>query len=285
MTQFICMEHLPVSNKKKFNKNLYNFYFKNKRFLMWREEINPYYILVSEFMLQQTQVSRVEPFFRSFIMSLPTIFDLAHAPLENVIILWNGLGYNRRCRYLWEAAQYIVKEYNGIIPSDPTILLKIKGIGEYTAHAIVTYSYNIPHTFIETNIRSVFLILYKRYFNQQKNKISDDQFKFLVNYYIDNDNPRNWYYAMMDFGSLLKKKYNNKHIQKSKTFTKQSTFKNSFRQLRGNIIKQLIECPTKSMTENDLKQILSHQKLELALQSLLEDKLICYDATHMAYRL
>lgn len=229
-----------------FNKNLYQFYFKHKRFLQWREHINGYHILVSEMMLQQTQVSRVIPFFDRFISNFPTIYDLAEAKLEDVLANWSGLGYNRRAIFLQEAAKIIVKNYNGTIPQNYEELRKIKGIGDYTAKAIVTYTYNISLSFVETNIRSVFFILFNQYFNDiqensKEKKINDDFIIEKIKRYIDIKNPRQWYYALMDFGSMLKKKYNNKHIQKSKSFTIQSNFDLSKRKIRGLIIKIILK--------------------------------------------
>ena len=227
-------------NKANINTNLYSFYKKYKRNLRWREEHNPYCVMVSEFMLQQTQVNRVVPYFDSFISLFPTIEVLAMADQKEVLLAWSGLGYNRRALSLHNAAKIIVNQHAGIVPHNYGALLSIKGIGDYTSKAIVTYSYNIPHIFVETNIRSVFLILYRN-FASQFDTIDDVQIKLFLEEVIDRDNPREWYYAMMDFGSYLKKKHNNKHIQKSKHFTCQSPFRNSFRQLRSTILAFLLK--------------------------------------------
>jgi A/G-specific adenine glycosylase len=263
--------------KKKFNKNILKFYTTHKRNLLWREEINGYYILLSEFMLQQTQVNRVIDYFNRFIKAFPTIESLAAGTFFEVIELWQGLGYNRRAKYLHEAAQEIVASYQGIIPKDYKKLLAIKGIGEYTAQAIVTYTYNIPLIFIETNIRTVFLLLHKNTINKKKNKknkIEEKIFATHISHFIDKENPRLWYYALMDFGTFLKKKNRDKHIQQAASFTKQSTFKNSFRQLRGKIIKYFIEkkcfIPSKEIIEKH-----NHDNRVLqVLTSLVEDNLV-----------
>lgn len=259
-------------SKKRINKNLFSFYHKNKRDLLWRSNCDPYYVMISEFMLQQTQVSRVAGYFNHFIAAFPTINALADASQKDVLKLWSGLGYNRRACYLHNAAKIIVDQYGGVIPINYKELLKIKGFGDYIAKAIVTYSYNIPHIFVETNIRSVFFILYKNFcFNYEK--INDNVIALFLEKIIDKKNPREWYYAMMDFGAYLKKKYPNKHIQKSKHFTYQSKFEGSFRQLRGKILKFLLQSQ-KIVFFNDLKIEFNDSRLDCCINALLIDKFI-----------
>lgn len=258
-------------NYNEFNNILSTFYKKNKRCLEWRDKINGYYILISEFMLQQTQVSRVINFFNSFIAQLPTIKDLANAEQSQVISLWSGLGYNRRALYLHNAAKIIYTEHNGIIPTDYMLLIKIKGIGEYTAKAIVTFTYNIPLIFVETNIRSVFFIYFKEFFIN-KEKIDDTLIKKLIENTIQKDNPRTWYYALMDLGTELKKKYKDKHIQKSKLFTKQSKFNGSLRQIRGKIIKILSE--KKLILKKDLLLLCNDKRTSYCIIMLIKEKFI-----------
>lgn len=123
----------------------------------WRTDTQPYYILLSELMLQQTQVARVIPKFNESIAVLPTIEALAQAPLSQVITLWQGLGYNRRAKYLHDSAQYIVATCNSLFPSHEQELLKLPGVGKNTAGAICAYAFNQPALFIETNIRTVYI--------------------------------------------------------------------------------------------------------------------------------
>jgi A/G-specific adenine glycosylase len=265
------MLYLSAIEIEQFNRDCEDFYNTNKRLLRWREDINPYYILVSEFMLQQTQVTRVIDFFDRFIATLPTIFDLASASQETMLSLWSGLGYNRRALYLRDAARIICHEYNGIMPQDFQLLLKIKGLGEYTARAIVTYSYNIPLIFIETNIRSVLFI----YFQKQlinHNNIHDNDLKEIIEQLIDKKNSRDWYYALMDWGTHLKKIHKDKHLQKSHSFKQQSVFQNSFRQIRGKIIKLLLE--QKVLTLDELLSICNDHRTPACLESLMKENFI-----------
>lgn len=258
-------------NNIEFNEHLNTFYQCNKRQLKWRLEINPYFILVSEFMLQQTQVSRAIDYFNTFIKALPTIASLANAEQQEVLSLWSGLGYNRRALYLHNAAKIIHFQYHGIIPIDYNELLKIKGIGEYTAKAIVTYSYNIPLIFVETNIRTVFFIYYKDLFANQ-DKIDDRLIKELITKTIDNNNPRDWYYGLMDWGTQLKKEYKDKHIQKSKFFTKQSQFQGSLRQISGKIIKLLLE--KKTIQKQKLLDFCNDGRTHQCIQTLIKENFI-----------
>ena len=275
--------HCYIQKKNIFNINLYKFYSKNKRILPWRDINNPYYVFFSEFMLQQTQVNRVIPIFNKFITIFPTLQSLAQTSLDKVIELWNGLGYNKRANYLFNAAKTIYYNFNGIIPNDYNNLINIKGLGSYSAKAIVTYSYNIHYIFTETNIRTVFLVLYKKYFLQKNTKISEIEFELLVNYYCDQNNTKEWYYAMMDFGSFLKKKYRNQHIQKSKAFTKQSKFQNSFRQLRGNIIKIILQNNKKQIKQETLLMQINDIRIENAINSLIKDNLLFFDTINHTY--
>jgi A/G-specific adenine glycosylase len=260
-----------VINSIEFNDYLNSFYQSNKRELLWREEINPYFVLVSEFMLQQTQVSRVINYFNKFITALPTLESLAKAEQHLILSLWSGLGYNRRALYLLNAAKIIYNNYGGIIPHDYNELLKIKGIGEYTAKAVVTYSYNIPLIFVETNIRSVFFIYCKDFF-EKKEKIDDSTIKQLIEITIDKKNPREWYYALMDLGTELKKEYKDKHIQKSKFFTIQSKFNGSLRQIRGKIIKTLLE--KKTISQNELLLICNDSRTKDCIITLIKENFI-----------
>lgn len=256
--------------KLKFNSFLFNFYEKNKRNLKWREDINPFYILVSEFMLQQTQVSRVIPFFEKFIDSFPSMEILAKSTQNKVLTLWNGLGYNKRALYLHNAAKEIFFKHNNIISKDPLLLQKIKGIGIYTSSAIVTYTHNIPKIFVETNIRSVFLIFFEHYFIN--NKIHDKEIFELIEKTIDKENPRQWYYALMDLGTILKKIFSKNHLKKSHSYQKQSSFKNSLRELRGKVIKIIIQ--KKFIFFEEISLLINDIRLQKCLEKLKKELLI-----------
>ncbi len=240
---------------KQFQKEIWAYYAQNRRNLPWRRTYDPYRILVSETMLQQTQVSRVLVKYKSFLKKFPTLKSLSLAPLREVLLEWQGLGYNRRALFLKKAAETITKDYAGKIPKTYTELLKLPGIGQSTAGAILNFSYNTPTVFIETNIRSVFL----HFFFKGNSSVSDIMIKELVEKTLDHKNPREWYYALYDYGAMLKKSgdIETKTIhRKSKHYKKQSTFIGSNRQLRSGIVRLLLKS-TKSLNSGEIAKILS----------------------------
>lgn len=226
------------------------YYQKNRRVLPWRNPIlrervdgslNPYRVLVSELMLQQTQVSRVLVKYSEFIRVFPTVKKLAQAPFSLVLKKWQGLGYNRRAKFLHQAAQEIVSRYKGNVPKEESLLTALSGVGEYTARAVLVFAYNIPHTLIETNIRTVVFFHYYSHMDTVHKKIPDKEIipilEELFMYARKKGwTPREWYYALMDYGSFLKlQKVRTNH--QSAHYTKQSTFKGSNRELRGALIR------------------------------------------------
>lgn len=237
---------------EEFNSVLFDFYKKNKRILSWREQIDPYHVVLTELMLQQTQVPRVQEKFPIFITSFPSFAALAKAPMVEVLAAWQGMGYNRRARYLKEIAQIIHEKYDGKVPQDPDLLDEMPGIGPATACSIITYIYNTPLLFIETNVRRVFI----HHFFEDKSEISDDEIYPLLQESIDQKNPREWYYAIMDYGTYLGKTVPNPN-RKSKHYTKQSKFEGSKRQVRGAIIRELVK---ESMKAETLVQLLGYEK-------------------------
>lgn len=220
----------------KFQKLIYHYYQNKGRTLPWRETRNPYYILVSEIMLQQTQVERVIEKYQKFIVLFPDIETLDRLPLQKILKVWQGLGYNRRALALKKMARIIVEDYRGEIPRSVEELVKLPGIGYTTASEIAAFAFNQPAVFIETNIRSVFL----HHFFPERDDVSDDEILPLVAKTVDRSNPREWYYALMDYGTFLKKEYVNPN-RKSRHYYKQSPFNGSNRQIRGKIVKYLTE--------------------------------------------
>jgi len=218
-----------------FNSNLSEFYKKNKRDLPWRNTRNPYNIFISEVMLQQTQVNRVLQKYQEFIKVFPDFNTLSKNSFQQILRLWHGLGYNRRALYLQKSAQIVVTDFNGKVPKDPIILQTLPGIGAATASSIVVFSYNIPHVFIETNVRRVFI----HHFFCDLKDITDKQLYPLIEKELDHKNPREWYYALMDYGTFLSKTIENPN-RKSRHYTKQSQFEGSIRQIRGKILKHLL---------------------------------------------
>lgn len=245
------------------------FFKKYGRVFPWRNTYDPYHILVSECMLQQTQVERVSQKYQPFITRFPDFASLAHAPFREVMKYWQGLGYNRRARFLHETSKCIIKKFDGKCPSDIHILTSFPGIGHTTASAISAFAFNKPSVFIETNIRSVFI----HFFFSQKKNVKDTEIIPLVEKTLDRKSPRHWYYALMDYGAQLKKEYPNPS-QKSAHHVRQSTFVNSNRQIRGMILKILTL--TSPFPEDDLYARLFFEKkrIDESVAQLIKEKLI-----------
>lgn len=225
-----------------------------------------YEIMVSEIMLQQTQVPRVIEKYKQFLEAFPTIADLAKAPLQDVLFVWQGLGYNRRGRFLREAAVMVEANFKGSIPSTLDDLVTLPGIGRNTASAILVYAYNQPLVFIETNIRSVYL----HHFWPDNESVTDADILRLVAETLDTENPREWYWALMDYGTHIKKTHGNPNVR-SKHYNKQSAFQGSKRQVRGAVLRALT---ADTCTIQDLKMLISDERLELVLQDLVKEQLI-----------
>lgn len=248
-----------------FQSYIISWYRENGRHaLPWRLTTDPYAILVSELMLQQTQVSRVIPKYEAFLKRFPNLTSLKSSPLADVLILWQGLGYNRRAKYLWQLAQT-----TQILPSAQLELQKLPGIGPYTASAICAFAFNQPTPMIETNIRSVFLY---HFFPNEKN-VPDHDLVPLISSTVDQNNPRRWYWALMDYGSYLKTILPNPN-RRSKQHTTQSKFEGSSRQVRGEIIRILTQ--NKSIDRTLLFETLTSnpQFFETALQQLIKEGLV-----------
>ena len=232
----IKTKQLKASDVQAFRQVIYSHYEEHGRTFPWRKTRNPYYILVSEVMLQQTQVDRVTEKYQQFIKSFPDISALARAPLKKVLKVWQGLGYNRRALALKKIAQIVTKQYNGKIPRTVAELIALPGIGPATASEILAFAFNRPTVFIETNIRSVFI----HFFFPDRENVSDSEILPLVEKTLDRSHPRKWYYALMDYGVTLKKNHANPS-RKSAHYNKQSPFNGSNRQVRGKILRFLTQ--------------------------------------------
>ena len=200
--------------------------------LPWRKTKDPYKILVSEIMLQQTQVSRVIPKYNEFLKQFPNVKVLAKAQLIDVLRVWSGLGYNRRAKFLHDAAIWITKEYKGKFPQTYEGLRRLPGVGEYTAKAILVFAFNQPEVLIETNIRTVYL----RAFFQDTVNVSDREVHPYMEKAAKGQNPRTWHWSLMDNGAYLKKS-GVKLNAKSAHYSQQSKFEGSLRQVRGAILR------------------------------------------------
>jgi A/G-specific adenine glycosylase len=235
-------------NTTSFKKAIWNYYKKHGRDLPWRNTCDPYNILVSEVMLQQTQVPRVILKYNSFLKKFPTTGALAKAKLADVLAEWQGLGYNRRAINLKRAAEVIEKDFGGEFPKDFKALTSLPGIGPTTAGDILAFSYNIAVPVIETNIRSVFI----HFFFKDKEGVTDKEIMPLIEKTLDQKDPREWYYALFDYGAELKKSGNPN--KKSAHYARQSTFKGSHREKRSKILKCIIEKPQRI---KDLEKLLA----------------------------
>ena len=237
---YILFKVNQLKNHKKnilqFQETIWSFYHSAGRSFAWRNISDPYKVLVSEVMLQQTQTHRVIDKFEQWLAEFPMVESLAGASLRDVLSVWSGLGYNRRGMYLHQCAQRVVNEFGGTVPNDPAVLVTFPGIGKNTAASVCAFAFNKPTVFIETNIRTVFIHFF---FNDQES-VHDNQIMPLVQESLDHDNPREWYYALMDYGVMLKKSIPNPS-RKSKHHTKQSKFEGSDRQIRGMILRELTD--------------------------------------------
>jgi A/G-specific adenine glycosylase len=224
------------SQIKIFRKHIYSYFSANGRELPWRVDYNPYHIYVSEVMLQQTQVDRVCQKFSAFITRFPDFQTLADSRLEEVYSVWQGLGYNRRAAALRNSAKLVISEFQGTLPDSPEQLVNLPGIGSATAASITAFAYNKPMVFLETNIRTVYI----HHFFADHQSVNDSLILPVADIALDRINSRKWYSALMDYGTMLKKEFGNL-TRKSSSYKKQTPFIGSKRQIRGGVIKLLIE--------------------------------------------
>lgn len=234
------------------------------RDMPWRDEPSFYHVLVSEIMLQQTQVSRVLIKFAEFMTAFPTIEYLAAASLADVLRAWQGLGYNRRAKYLHQAAKQIV------ITGQPQTLdglMKLPGIGRNTAAAIMNYVYEVPTAYVETNIRTVF---FHHFFAEQQD-VSDKDIFSIVSSMMDREHPREFFWALMDYGAALKAQGQGK-LTISKHYKKQPPLAGSVREIRGQMIRAL---SASDLTISELRhRTTTDERFQKALDGLLHDKLV-----------
>jgi A/G-specific adenine glycosylase len=253
-----------------FRSFIYGYYKQHGRDFPFRQKITPYNVLVSEIMLQQTQTGRVSEKFLNFIEQFPNFLALSQAPLEDVLKAWQGLGYNRRAIALKKISNIVVSDYNGNLPNSIEILKSFPQIGHNTASSIATFAFNTPNVFIETNIRRVYIY----FFFHSKDKITDKELFPIVEDTLDKTNPREWYYALMDYGVMLKKSHPDLN-KRSAHYRKQAPFKGSNREIRGNLLKILISGNifTISEIEKQLKYI-GRKKLIFILSQLEKEEFI-----------
>lgn len=260
----------------KFQQTILDWYTENKRDLPWRRTRNPYRIMVSEIMLQQTQVSRVLPKYKEFLRAFPTPKALATSSDAELLKIWSGLGYWRRARFLKEACKKITTDFNGKFPKDTQTLKTLPGIGPYTSGAISCFAFSNTEAFIDTNIRRVYL----HFFFQDKADIPDSEIMPLAQKAIANQDPREWHWALFDYGALVLK--DKKINRKSRHYNKQSKFDGSFRSYRAKLLRYVLAQPGQTMPvsiatdflEDLLRQDERDYSPQEIIKSLQTDKLI-----------
>jgi A/G-specific adenine glycosylase len=232
------------------------------------DELDPYPILVSELMLQQTQVARVIPKYEMFMKLFPTVGALADAPLADVLSAWTGLGYNRRAKFLHQAARMVRDEFGGTFPKAAAELVRLPGVGPNTAGAIAAYAYDAPSLYLETNIRTVLI----HHFFQDRGDVTDAELMPYLRASLPDENYREWYWALMDYGSYLKATVGNLS-RRSRGYVRQSTFHGSQRQVRGAVLKTLVAGASDlaALTENLPDERLPEVLADLVREGLVEE--------------
>lgn len=213
-----------------FSNTLIHWYLQNKRELPWRKTKNPYHVWLSEIMLQQTRVAQGLPYFLKFTEAFPTVFDLAKAEESTVLKLWQGLGYYSRARNLHFTAKYVTEELNGNFPNNYKDLLKLKGIGDYTASAIASICFNEASAVVDGNVYRV-LARYYGIKTPINSSAGIKEFKALAQELIDSKQPGTFNQAIMDFGAL--------HCKPQNPLCGSCPFSNSCIALEKNLIKEL----------------------------------------------
>jgi A/G-specific adenine glycosylase len=220
--------------------------------LAWRRTRDPYRILVSEVMLQQTQVSRVAKFYPRFVARFPNFRALARARTADVLRAWQGMGYNRRALALQKLSRVVLERFNGRLPRERAALEALPGVGKATAGAIRAFVWNEPEVFIETNIRRAFI---HSFFMKRplRRKVTDGELMRYIKRTLDEENPREWYWALMDYGAWLgavgragergnaigRKTFANPN-RRSARYRRQAPFAGSDRELRGKVLAILL---------------------------------------------
>ena len=254
---------------REFKKEIWRNYRENRRDLPWRNTRDPYRILVSEVMLQQTQVERVMKKYPEFLGKFPDFATLAKARVPQVLMVWQGMGYNRRALALKKTSEIVMRKYGGILPSDIEQLDALPGIGRYTAGAVRAFAFDMPALCLETNIRRVFI----HFFFPRRKKVHDKEISRHIEITLEKERPREWYWALMDYGAMLKGRVVNPN-RKSAHYRVQAKFKGSNRELRGKLLRLFLA--KGNWTEGKIVQELGETRMrtEEALADLFREGFI-----------
>ncbi|MBI3442498.1 MAG: A/G-specific adenine glycosylase [Candidatus Sungbacteria bacterium] len=218
-------------------------------------------------MLQQTQVERVVTKYRAFLKKFPNFAALHRASLVQVLTEWQGLGYNRRALMLKKLAARVMADYKGKLPADPKLLDALPGIGKGTAGAIAAFAFQIPVPFIETNIRRVYL----HFFFPTRHDVPDRDLLDLIGQTLHAKNPREWYYALMDYGAMLGRQEKENPNRRSRHYASQSRFEGSNRQLRGKILRMMLRGAGLTVAQVGQKTKQPNARIEKILMGLERD--------------
>ncbi len=262
---------MQVKDIELFREKVFNFYRQNKRVFPWRETTDRYAVLISEVMLQQTQAERVVPRFEAWLQNFPDISHLSAATLREILALWSGLGYNSRAVRLHQCASIITECYGGVVPSQPELLKKLPGIGEYTCRSIPVFADNHDVAAVDTNIRRIIIHEFSL-----PETISAARLQEVADTLLPLGQSRQWHNALMDYGSLT--------LTSKKTgirpLTRQSKFQGSKRWYRGQLIKQLVQSEELFLQEIEEKYVDCPWKLDEIIRELMQEGLIeCSEST------
>lgn len=256
------------SKTRAFRRTIWSFWRKNRRDFPWRTTRDPYAILVSEVMLQQTQTDRVVPKFGAFLKTFPTVRALARASLGDVLKAWQGLGYNRRARMLHACARELVERHAGVVPEDPEILTQLSGVGPYTARAVCVFAFQQARPMIETNIRRV----YMHHFFSGRMGVPDRELLPVIEQTMSTRRPHEWFAALMDYGAFLARSIDNPN-KRSAGYVIQKPFRGSLREMRGKILRLMTE--RRSLSIQALHHELNdHMHFTRALSALQQEGFI-----------
>lgn len=244
-----------------FRAEVLGYFARSGRSFPWRSTRDPWAILVSEIMLQQTQTGRVVPKYLAWLEAYPEPAALAAAPLAEVLSLWSGLGYNRRALALARTASILASADR--FPDDEASLLELPGVGAYTAKAVLAFAFGKPVVLIETNIRSAFL----HAFFPEEAGVSDSRLMPLIEASLLREDPRTWYYALMDYGVEIKRRLGNPN-RRSAHYARQSPFADSKRRIRGSLLKALGEGRGKPADQLAAELPFSRARVDEALAEL-----------------